>query len=144
MEYSASDWELHTQRSDAYRVSGSGQLFCHELLRWPVELSERTLRYRNCFRNYSELGLPIRLLSLPFCWSSDAGRAGLPSNLSQDNFNTRGFPSFRGPELGSGPSCEAHCRRAGVCSKLGELPGTIEPVLVLCQRHMPMPKFWFS
>src|SRR5439155_19818822 len=49
-EYSASDWELHTQRSDACRISGSGQLFCHELLRWPVELSERTLRHRNFLR----------------------------------------------------------------------------------------------
>ena len=59
--------------------------------------------------------------------------------------STRETPqSFCVNKLGSGPNCEAHCRRARVCSKLGELPGTIEPVLVLCQRHMPMPKFWFS
>ncbi len=108
MEYSASDRELHIQRSDAYRISGSGQLRCYELLQWPVELSERTLRHRNCFRNYSELGLPNRVLSLPFRWSSDAGRAGLPSNLPQDDSNTRDSPSFCGPELSSGPNCEAN------------------------------------
>ena len=125
LEYSASDWELHTQRSDAYRISGSGQLCCYELLRWPVELSERTIRYRSCFRNYSELGLPNRLLSLPFRWSSDARRAGLPSNLPQNNFSTRDSPSFCGNELGSGPNCEADCRRARVCSKLEELPSTV-------------------
>ncbi len=127
----------------AYRISGSGQLRCRELLRWSVELSERTLRHRNLFWNYSELGLPNRLLSLPFCWSSDVGRAGLPSNLPQDNSSTRDSPSFCGNELGSGPNCEADCRRARVCSKLAELP-TIEPVLVLCQRRVPTLKPWFS
>src|SRR5437867_1281412 len=61
--------------------------------------------HRNCFWNYSELGFPNRLLSLPFCWSSDAGRAGLPSNLPQDNFNTCAAPSFRGHELSPSPNC---------------------------------------
>src|SRR5207249_10264649 len=105
MEYSASDWELHTQRSDAYRISGSGQLRCHELLQWPVELSERTLRHRNCFWNYSELGFPNRLLSLPFCWSSGAGRAGLLSYLAQYNFNSCVTVRFCCHELSPSRNC---------------------------------------